>query len=53
VVRSWQQGPLSPRAIGLFLVAEPLPKKLLRHRIMLCRPEIDACLDCGEDDPAL
>src|SRR5262247_1220252 len=26
---SWQQGPLSPRAIGRFLVPEPLPKKLL------------------------
>ena len=23
---SWQQGPLSPGAIGRFLVAEPLPK---------------------------
>jgi uncharacterized protein (DUF427 family) len=26
---SWQQGPLSPGAIGRFLTAEPLPKKLL------------------------
>ena len=26
---SWQQGPLSPGAIGRFLVAEPLPKRLL------------------------
>jgi uncharacterized protein (DUF427 family) len=26
---SWQQGPLSPRAIGRFLVSEPLPRKLL------------------------
>jgi uncharacterized protein (DUF427 family) len=26
---SWQQGPLSPGAIGLFLVPEPLPKRLL------------------------
>ena len=26
---SWQQGPLSPRAIGRFLVPEPLPKKIL------------------------
>ena len=26
---SWQQGPLSQRAIGRFLTAEPLPKKLL------------------------
>jgi len=26
---SWQQGPLSPKAIGRFLVPEPLPKKLL------------------------
>jgi hypothetical protein len=26
---SWQQGPLSPRAIGRFLVPEPLPKRLL------------------------
>src|SRR5215468_10868760 len=26
---SWQQGPLSTKAIGRFLVAEPLPKKLL------------------------
>ena len=26
---SWQQGPLSPTAIGRFLVAEPLPKRLL------------------------
>jgi uncharacterized protein (DUF427 family) len=26
---SWQQGPLSPGAIGRFLVPEPLPKKLL------------------------
>ncbi len=25
---SWQQGPLSPRAIGRFLVPEPLPKRL-------------------------
>jgi len=26
---SWQQGPLSPGAIGRFLVAEPMPKRLL------------------------
>jgi len=26
---SWQQGPLSPGALGRFLVAEPLPKRLL------------------------
>jgi uncharacterized protein (DUF427 family) len=26
---SWQQGPLSPSAIGRFLVPEPLPKRLL------------------------
>src|SRR5277367_1336046 len=26
---SWQQGPLSPGAIGRFLVAEPLPQRLL------------------------
>src|SRR5271166_2086512 len=26
---SWQQGPLSPGAIGRFLVPEPLPKKPL------------------------
>jgi uncharacterized protein (DUF427 family) len=26
---SWQQGPLSPEAIGRFLVPEPLPKRLL------------------------
>jgi uncharacterized protein (DUF427 family) len=26
---SWQQGPLSPRAIGRFLVPEPLPERLL------------------------
>src|SRR5262249_47698689 len=26
---SWQQGPLAPGAIGRFLVAEPLPKRLL------------------------
>src|SRR5215468_984052 len=26
---SWQQGPLSVRAIGRFLVPEPLPKRLL------------------------
>lgn len=26
---SWQQGPLSPGAIGRFLVPEPLPKRLL------------------------
>jgi uncharacterized protein (DUF427 family) len=26
---SWQQGPLSPKAIGKFLVPEPLPRKLL------------------------
>ena len=26
---SWQQGPLSPGAIGQFLVPEPLPKRLL------------------------
>jgi hypothetical protein len=26
---SWQQGPLSPGAIGRFLVREPLPKRLL------------------------
>jgi len=26
---SWQQGPLSPRAIGRFLVPEPLPRRLL------------------------
>src|SRR5439155_5249266 len=26
---SWQQGPLSPVAIGRFLVPEPLPKRLL------------------------
>jgi uncharacterized protein (DUF427 family) len=26
---SWQQGPLGPAAIGRFLVAEPLPKRLL------------------------
>jgi uncharacterized protein (DUF427 family) len=26
---SWQQGPLSPGAIGRFLTSEPLPKKLL------------------------
>src|ERR1700753_2153034 len=26
---SWQQGPLSPGALGRFLVPEPLPKRLL------------------------
>ena len=26
---SWQQGPLSPGAIDRFLVAEPMPKRLL------------------------
>jgi hypothetical protein len=26
---SWQQGPLSPGAIGRFLVPDPVPKKLL------------------------
>ena len=26
---SWQQGPLSPGAIGRFLMAEPLPNRLL------------------------
>jgi uncharacterized protein (DUF427 family) len=26
---SWQQGPLSPGAIGRFLVSEPMPKRLL------------------------
>src|SRR5271166_4094258 len=26
---SWQQGPLSPGAIGRFLVRDPLPKRLL------------------------
>lgn len=26
---SWQQGPLSPKAIGRFLVPEPLPERLL------------------------
>jgi uncharacterized protein (DUF427 family) len=26
---SWQQGPLSPGAIGWFLVPDPLPKRLL------------------------
>lgn len=26
---SWQQGPLSPSAVGRFLVSEPLPKRLL------------------------
>jgi uncharacterized protein (DUF427 family) len=26
---SWQQGPLSPGAIGRFLMPEPLPKRLL------------------------
>jgi len=26
---SWQQGPLSPAAIGRFLLPEPLPKRLL------------------------
>src|SRR5262244_186673 len=26
---SWQQGPLSPGAIGRFLVPEPLPRRLL------------------------
>jgi len=26
---SWQQGPLSPGAVGRFLTAEPLPKRLL------------------------
>src|SRR5215471_5000999 len=26
---SWQQGPLSPGAIGRFLVPEPLPERLL------------------------
>jgi hypothetical protein len=26
---SWQRGPLSPGAIGRFLVPEPLPKMLL------------------------
>ena len=26
---SWQQGPLSPGAIGRFLVPEPRPKRLL------------------------
>jgi uncharacterized protein (DUF427 family) len=26
---SWQQGPLSPGAVGTFLVPEPLPKRLL------------------------
>ena len=25
---SWQQGPLSPEAIGRFLVSDPLPKLL-------------------------
>jgi uncharacterized protein (DUF427 family) len=26
---SWQQGPLSERAVGRFLVADPLPERLL------------------------
>lgn len=26
---SWQQGPLAPSAVGRFLVAEPLPERLL------------------------
>ena len=26
---AWQQGPLSPQAVGRFLVAEPLPERLL------------------------
>jgi len=26
---SWQQGPLSPAAIGRFLVTEPMPRRLL------------------------
>jgi uncharacterized protein (DUF427 family) len=29
VALSWQQGPLSPGAIGRFLVSDPLPKRLL------------------------
>src|SRR5262249_18449526 len=38
---SWQQGPLSPGAIGRFLVPEPLPKRLLyaeplRRRMRVC-----------------
>ena len=33
---SWQQGPLSPGAIGQFLVPEPLPKRLL-YVERLCR----------------
>src|SRR5262245_22679972 len=33
---SWQQGPISPTAIGRFLVAEPLPRRLL-YAEPLCR----------------
>jgi hypothetical protein len=33
---SQQQGPLSPGAIGRFLVTEPLPKRLLYAEPLAC-----------------
>jgi hypothetical protein len=31
---SWQQGPLSPGAVGRFLVPEPLPNRLLYSELL-------------------
>ena len=40
---SWQQGPLSQKAIGRFLVAEPLPKKLLYAEPLRRRMRVGFC----------
>jgi uncharacterized protein (DUF427 family) len=37
---SWQQGPLSPGAIGRFLVPEPLPKRLLYVELLRRRMRV-------------
>ncbi len=52
---AWQQGPLAPGAIGTFLVAEPLPERLLyaeplRRRL---RAELDGAVIAQSDDVVL
>jgi len=37
---SWQQGPLSPGAIGRFLVPEPMPKRLLYAELLRRRMRV-------------
>src|SRR4029077_8843614 len=37
---SWQQGPLSPGAVGRFLVPEPLPNRLLYSELLRRRMRV-------------